>query len=396
MAERIDIVAPEDGQEGTMAVLKSWLKQVGDTVAEHEPVAELETDKVAVEVPSPAAGVIAELIGQLDQEVEPGTVLARLDPLGAGAPKAAPKTAKSASKKDEPKLTTAAGETREKRLSPAVRRLIEDHSLDPAVIPGTGRDGRLTRADVDSFLIARSGGESTAEAGVDSRLIPLDSMRRRIAAHMTESVATAPHVTALFEADMSAIIADRASKKSKFAKRNVNLTFTAYFLRASAEAMRSVPQVNSRLRDDAVEIFADVNIGVGTALEDKGLIAPVIRKVQDLDLFGVAEQLQDVTARAKAGKLSQDDVRGGTFSISNHGVSGSLLAAPIIINQPQSAILGVGKLEKRVVVADLDGEDRMVIRPMAYVTLTIDHRVLDGFQTNAWLTRFVDVIENWE
>jgi 2-oxoglutarate dehydrogenase E2 component (dihydrolipoamide succinyltransferase) len=159
--------------------------------------------------------------------------------------------------------------------------------------------------------------------------------------------------------------------------------------------MRAVPAVNSRWHADALELFDDINIGIGTALGDKGLVVPVVHRAQALSLHGIAARLQEATAAARAGKLSPADVQGGTFTISNHGVSGSLLAAPIIINQPQTAILGVGRVEKRVVVREVGGSDAMLIRPMAYVSLTIDHRALDGHQTNAWLTRFVEILESW-
>ena len=164
---------------------------------------------------------------------------------------------------------------------------------------------------------------------------------------------------------------------------------------ACVQAMKAVPQVNSRWHDDATEVFSNINIGIGTALGDKGLIVPVLSDAQDLSLYGVAKELQSMTGKARDNKLKPSDTRGGTFTISNHGVSGSLLATPIIINQPQSAILGVGKLEKRVVVRSIDGQDSMVIKPMAYVSLTIDHRVIDGYQTNAWLSEFVSTLENW-
>ena len=173
------------------------------------------------------------------------------------------------------------------------------------------------------------------------------------------------------------------------------LTYTAYIAAAAAEAMKAAPAINSRWHDDRLEIFDDVNIGVGTALGDKGLIVPVLRKVQTLSLKGIAAGLDELIEKARREQLTAKDVSGGTFTISNHGVSGSLFAAPIIINQPQSAILGVGKLQKRVVVREVDGADAIQIRPMAYVSLTIDHRVVDGHQTNAWLSRFVEVLEGW-
>jgi 2-oxoglutarate dehydrogenase E2 component (dihydrolipoamide succinyltransferase) len=216
-------------------------------------------------------------------------------------------------------------------------------------------------------------------------------MRKRIAEHLTRSVQTAPHVTAVFEADFTTIAAHREANKAEFARQTANLTFTAYFVAASVAAMKAAPAVNGRWFEDRIEIYDDINIGIGTALGEKGLIVPVIHRAQTLSLLDIATQLTDLTERARAGKLAQADVQGGTFSISNHGVSGSLIAAPIIINQPQSAILGVGKLEKRAVVRG----DTIQIRPMAYVTLTIDHRVIDAFQTNAWLTRFVEALETW-
>ncbi len=225
--------------------------------------------------------------------------------------------------------------------------------------------------------------------------IPHDTMRRRIAEHMAESVRTAPHVTAVFEADFTAITAHREAHKAAFAAEGANLTYTAYFIAAAAQAMTVAPAVNGRRCDDFVEISEDVNIGVGTALGEKGLIVPVIHRAQALSLFAIAKRLTELTEKARSGKLAPADVRDGTFSISNHGVSGSLLASPIIINQPQSAILGIGKLEKRAVVRETDGAEAIVARPMAYVTLTIDHRVIDAFQTNAWLSRFVEILQGW-
>jgi 2-oxoglutarate dehydrogenase E2 component (dihydrolipoamide succinyltransferase) len=220
-------------------------------------------------------------------------------------------------------------------------------------------------------------------------------MRRRIAEHMARSLATAPHVTAVFEADFSAVAAHRKAQRDAFERQGVKLTYTAYFVAACVAAMKAVPQINSRWHDDALELHDDVNIGIGTALGEAGLIVPVIHQAQTLSLLGLAQRLQDLTDRARAGALAPADLRGGTFTISNHGVSGSLVAAPIIINQPQAAILGIGRLEKRVVVREVEGHDTIQIRPMAYVSLTIDHRVLDGSTANAWLGRFVEVLERW-
>jgi 2-oxoglutarate dehydrogenase E2 component (dihydrolipoamide succinyltransferase) len=199
----------------------------------------------------------------------------------------------------------------------------------------------------------------------------------------------------VFEADLTAVIRHRAAHKAEFEKRGTPLTLTAYFVAASVAAIRKVPQANSRWHDDHLEIFGDINIGIGTALGDQGLIVPVLHQAEQKNLKGIAAGLADLTGRARASKLSPADVRGGTFTISNHGVSGSLIATPIIINQPQSAILGVGKIEKRVKVKEVDGADVLAIRPTCYVSLTIDHRVLDGYQTNAFLSELVKTLENW-
>jgi 2-oxoglutarate dehydrogenase E2 component (dihydrolipoamide succinyltransferase) len=283
-----------------------------------------------------------------------------------------------------------------------VKRAVLQHDLNPDQIAGTGRNGRITRDDVDRAVeeatkVSKSvEGIIPAAAGdIRSHFVPHDRMRLAIAENMHASVTQAPHVTAVFEADFSAIMAHREAHKAAFAKKGVKLTYTAYLVAAAAEAMKVAPAINSRWHADRLELYDDINIGVGTALGTKGLIVPVVRKVQQLSLKGIAAQLDELIEKARGEKLTGADIRGGTFTISNHGVSGSLFAAPIIINQPQSAILGVGKLEKRVVVREVGGVDTIQIRPMAYVSLTIDHRVTDGHQTNAWLTRFVELLEAW-
>jgi 2-oxoglutarate dehydrogenase E2 component (dihydrolipoamide succinyltransferase) len=374
----MDIVAPTE-QEGTKSVLKTWLKNIGDAVRADEPIVELETDKVAVEIASPGDGVLAEILVAPEAEVEPGAILGRL---AQGAATSVDRAmAQSAALPVVLRAKAASGES---PLPPGIRKMLAANGLSESDVPVSG--GRLTREDIQAEIARRSSAPAEGVARV-----PHDSMRRRIAEHMTHSVRTAPHVTAVFEADFSAIAAHRQAHKAEFESRGVNLTYSAYFIAASAAAMEAAPAVNGRWFDDRVELYNDVNIGIGTALGDRGLVVPVIHRAQRLSLFEIAERLQMLTANARAGKLAPSDVRGGTFSISNHGTSGSLVAAPIIINQPQSAILGVGKLEKRAVVRG----DKVEIRPMAYVTLTIDHRILDGHQTNAWLTRFVSLIEGW-
>ena len=379
-----DIIVPAE-QEGTKAIVKTWLKRVGEPVRRNDPVVELETDKVAVEIAADADGVLSDVLVPEGTEVEPGTVLGRI----AEGAEGKVETPARADATPMPATASSRGKAAEaSQLPPGIRRVLEEHGLTAAEVPMRGT--RLSREDILAEVERRT---KAPAAGV--RNIPHDSMRRRIAEHMQRSVQIAPHVTAVFEADFGAIIAHRNAHRMESEREGANLTLTAYFVAASVLAMKASPAVNGRWFEDRVEIYDDINIGIGTALGEKGLIVPVIRRAQTLSLLKIAKQLTDLTDRARTGKLTQTDVQGGTFSISNHGVSGSLVAAPIIINQPQSAILGIGKLEKRAVVRERDGADAIEIRPMAYVSLTIDHRVIDAFQTNAWLSRFVEALENW-
>ena len=393
----IDVRVPDE-QEGTKAVVRAWLKKVGDTVSVNDPLVELETDKVTQEVPAPAAGVLSEIVLDTDAEAVPGAVLGRISANGATTKKpfvSSDVEARPVSR-ERPSTSLGSNGELETRLSPSVRRACQQHGIDPSRIAGTGRDGRITREDVDRAVAAATvthvGEAATAQprhfSGGD---IAHDRMRLKIAENMVRAVSEAPHVTALFEADFSAVAAHKAEQ----AARGVKLSYTAYIVKAAAEAMADAPAINGRWEEDRIAVSPTIDIGVGTALGDKGLVVPVVRDAGSLSLEQIGTSLDDLTRRAREGRLTGGDVSGGSFTISNHGVSGSLLAAPIILHQGQAAILGVGKLEKRVIVRQVNGQDAMLIRPMAYVTLTIDHRVIDGHQTNAWLTRFVDILETW-
>jgi 2-oxoglutarate dehydrogenase E2 component (dihydrolipoamide succinyltransferase) len=397
----IEVRVPDE-QEGTKAVVRAWLKQIGDAVAENDPLVELETDKVTQEVPAPAAGVLAEIVLDTDAEAVPGALLARIEIAGEQSKtvRAEPVEAlpSSPALKEERQSLDKLGANGfvETRLSPSVRRACVQHGIDPARIAGTGRNGRVTREDVDravaSATVVSVGEPATAQPRkFAAQDIPHDRMRLTIAENMVRAVSEAPHVTALFEADFSAV----AAHKAALAARGQKLSYTAYIVKAAADAMAVVPAINGRWEKDRIAIAPTIDIGVGTALGEKGLVVPVVKDAGSLSLEQIGGRLDDLTSRAREGKLDRSDVSGGSFTISNHGVSGSLLAAPIILHQGQAAILGVGKLQKRVVVREADGEDAIVILPMAYVTLTIDHRVVDGHQTNAWLTRFVEILENW-
>ena len=476
MTLALEIRAPAEQTEGTRSQVLRWLKQIGDTVAENEPLIEIETDKVTVEVASPGAGILREIVKGEQEEIAPGDVLGRIEVAGAagatvdagagaasavgatdavgvdaggvpgsltgnggpGAPsggdhaghahdagQSSPEFGRvggSAVRAGSGANGNGAANFAANRFSPAVRRLLTENALDPASLRGSGLGGRITVEDVLAAIAAGAGGTTSSalragstgaavaatlagSGGVapafpdvagPSRRVPHTAVRKRVAEHMVQSLLhTAPHVTTVFEADMTAVLAHRSQHREEFAKRGVPLTLTAYFLQATVDAIRAVPEANSRWTDSALEIFESMHIGVGTALEEGGLVVPVLRDVQSRDLFATAEGLNDLVTRAREGRLVPTDVRGGTFTISNHGVSGSLVATPIIINQPQAAILGIGKLEKRPVVIEEGGVDRVVIRSRCYVTLTIDHRVMDGHQANRFLETFVNRIAGW-
>ena len=395
----IEVRVPDE-KEGTRAVVRAWLRQIGDAVEENEPLVELETDKVTQEVSSPATGILAEIVLDTDAEAIPGALLARIDTEGslpkAGAKAAALTAPPFAARVEVPSEARHAFSNGESRLSPSVRRACVQNGIDPSRLQGTGRNGRVTREDVDRAIA------SATVSGLGSPLddqptqfsprdVPHDRMRLSIAENMARAVSQQPHVTAVFEADFTAVAANKAA----MAARGIKLSYTAYIVKAAAEAMAVAPAINGRWQTDCIAISPTIDIGVGTALGDKGLVVPVVKNAGSLGIEQIAAKLDDLTRRARDGKLERSDVSGGSFTISNHGVSGSLLAAPIILHQGQAAILGVGKLQKRVVVREFSGQDAILVRPMAYVTLTIDHRVVDGHQTNAWLSRFVDLIENW-
>ena len=435
MSAAIEIRAPAEQTEGTRSQILRWLKQVGESVAENEPLIEIETDKVTVEVASPGSGVLREILRHEQDEIAPGELLGVLDPMSRATTDAArsPRDSRTAGEApiggDAAARSAAAGAGAGARagegvpggtsagaaaaspgqLSPAVRRLLAEHGLSAAAIPGTGERGRLTVEDVLRAAASGAGGtaarapteatappqSATPAEGV--RRVPHSVVRRRIAEHMVQSLLhTAPHVTTVFEADLGAVLEDRARRRDEFAGRGAPLTLTAYFVQAAVAAIRAVPEANSRWTDTALEIYEPIHIGIGTAVEGSGLLVPVLRDAHARDLLETARGLEDLVSRARAGKLTPADVRGGTFTISNHGVSGSLLATPIIINQPQSGILGVGKLERRPVAIGEGEAERIVVRPRCYVTLTLDHRVMDGQQANRFMQTFVDTLSAWK
>ncbi len=329
-------------------------------------------------------------------------------------------------------------------VTPVVARIAAEHNIDVSQVAGTGRNGRVTKKDIMAYI--ESGAAERAKSapaaaddlppwerpgtgdlfkptddlyrqaapepvtptarvapqdhahkappapGKPGDIVPHSTMRKRIAEHMVQSkLKTAPHVTTVFEADMRAVVAHREANKADYAARGINLTFTAYFMAATAAALRRHPQVNSQWREDGLLLLPDVNIGMAVAL-DEGLIVPVIKRVDELSLAGVARQVNDLAQRARANQLTPDEVQDGTFTITNHGVAGSLFATPII-NQPQTGILGVGAIKKRAVVT---ADDAIAVRPMVYLSFTFDHRVLDGASADWFVAEIVALLEGWQ
>jgi 2-oxoglutarate dehydrogenase E2 component (dihydrolipoamide succinyltransferase) len=418
MTRLIDVVAPMN-EEGTKATVLKWGKAIGDRVSKDEPLLELETDKVTVEISAPASGELAEILKGPDEEVSPGQLLARVR-LALDDPESRTETGTLAETGavTEGRVPAEAGVLAHGRveiakaaasesaadaradarplLSPSVRRLLAQHEISAVNVAGSGRNGRITAQDILRHVDAGAApAVAAAERGGGGSAIRHTPIRRRIAEHMVRSLTQAPHVTTLFETDLTRVLAHRARHSGDFERQGARLTLTAYFIAACARALRAHPRLNATFQEDSLALHADANIGIGTALGDDGLIVPVLQRAQDLNLYGIALRLGQLVDAARAGKLSPSDVRGGTFTISNHGVGGSLLAAPIVINQPQVAILGVGKVERRVCALQVDSGEVIAVRSKCYLTLTIDHRAIDAFQANAFLSSVVTTLEQW-
>jgi 2-oxoglutarate dehydrogenase E2 component (dihydrolipoamide succinyltransferase) len=397
----------------------TWLKKEGDTVKEFEVVVELETDKVSTEIPSPEAGTILKILAQKDEVVKVGSTLAWIGKPGEKVEDSAP-AAKAVAPVEKPQPVvvvpavviqpTPALNEYSGQLSPLVKKLAEANNVDLNQVLGTGKDGRITKEDVINYLESGKAApvvkaapavdapQTTADKPVGmltGTLVPHSSLRKQIAERMVNSQHTSPHVLTVMEADLSKVVAHRAANKNSFEEKNVNLTLTAYFCAAIVSALKAFPGVNSSWTDEGIQRYNAINLGMATSLGEAGLIVPVIRDAGSLSLEGLARQINDLAERARAKKLLPEEVKGGTFTLTNHGSGGSLFASPIIY-QPQAAILGTGMMQKRaVVVKDLDGNDAIAIRPMIYLSLVFDHRILDGEGADNFLKKVKEVLENW-
>jgi 2-oxoglutarate dehydrogenase E2 component (dihydrolipoamide succinyltransferase) len=430
----IDILVPTLGESVTEATVARWLKQPGEAVAQDEPLVELETDKVAVEIPAPAAGVLAEIAAPEETVVAVGGLLCRLDETQTAAaptptaPAAAPARAPAA-----PAPTPAPTPAPAMPLSPAVRRLVQEHSLDANAIPGTGKDGRLLKEDVLNQV--KAGGApaappvptapvpavpvtSAAPAAPLQQVIPaanvapapagnlevgaransgleeivrMTRLRKTIARRLKEAQNTAAMLTTFNEVDMSAVVAARKKYRDLFEKRHGSrLGFMSFFVRACTQALAEVPAVNAEVDGDNLIYKNYYNIGVAVGTP-QGLVVPVLRDANKMSFADIEGGIVDFGRRARDGKLSIDEMQGGTFTISNGGVYGSLLSMPIL-NPPQSAILGMHKIQDRAMV--INGE--VVARPMMYLALSYDHRIIDGREAVTFLVRVKECIEEPE
>lgn len=420
------VIMPQLGESVVEGTISKWLVAEGTPVNEYDPLVEVNTDKVDTEIPSPTNGVLLKILVDEGAIVEVGTNLAWIGDPGESIPDEALVTdIKSATKDElngveiatEPKMRekaafpSASTPGRDQKLgfiSPIVAKIANEQDVDLTKVEGTGQNGRITKKDVLAYINSRkklppleatpileeiTDHPATGPAEVTLRpgvVVSLTPVRRAIAEHMVHSKHTSPHVTTVMEADLSRVVAHRESNKAGFATDGIKLTFTAYFIAASVAALKAFPIVNSSWSDDGIIIHREINIGMATSLGEAGLIVPVIKNADTLSLLGIARSVNDLADRARAKQLKPDEVQGGTFTITNHGISGSLFATPII-NQPQCGILGVGVIQKRVVVID----DAIAIRPMVYLSLTFDHRILDGATADYYLVKVVESLENW-
>lgn len=454
-----NVIMPQLGESVVEGTVSRWLKQEGESINEFEPICEVTTDKVDTEIPAPASGVVIQILVPEGETVSKGTLLAVIGQPGEHPNGGVPEKNKWSEHEPSPVLAPSEDEgATARRYSPVVVNMAAEHQIDLSLIKGTGLNGRVTKKDVELYLNQRKLGVGTSPAApttlppwempgggdlfkptdeifkaasaaaapasqpsktqpqsmapsvpssapktttstpipsdMPGELIPHSAMRRSIAAHMvTSKLHTAPHVTTVFEIDMARVMSHWKANEGPYKAQGIRLTLTAYFVLAMVKAAQAQPILNSQWTEEGLFMPKVIHVGMAVALQE-GLIVPVIKNAQDLNLSGLARQVTDLAVRARAKQLKADETRGGTITLTNHGVSGSLFATPII-NQPQSAILGVGAVQKRAVVIESEAGDSIAIRPMMYATLTFDHRVADGALGDAFMVVFKKSLEQF-
>lgn len=442
-----NVIMPQLGESVVEGTIGRWLVQPGESVAQYAPILEVSTDKVDTEVPAPVAGVVLKVYHQAGATLRAGTVLAVIGQAGEVAPEAPAAVDLHATHAvKEPAAAPAAEPTAAPRdlgrISPVVARMAREHNIDLHLVTGTGREGRITKQDVLAFVETQKSAPAVSDddlpawerpgtgdlfkptddlpvavapavqsaprvatpppaaTSAGDELVPHTRLRKLIAEHMLASRRTSPHVTTVFETDMSAVVAHRTANKAGFAAKGVALTFTPYFVQAVLAGLKAVPPANAVYREDGLLLKRQYHIGMATAISD-GLVVPVIHNADEYSLQGLARQVNDLAQRARSGQLKPDEIQGSTFTLTNHGVGGSLFAMPII-NQPNVGILGVGTIQKRAVVisrghaVEPSAEDYLAIRPMVYLSFTFDHRVLDGASADAFVAAVKRALEGWK
>jgi 2-oxoglutarate dehydrogenase E2 component (dihydrolipoamide succinyltransferase) len=401
----MDVIMPQLGETVTEGVVTKWHKKVGDAVKADEMLFDVETDKVSTEIPAPVAGVIAEILVQEGVTAKVGAPLAVIRESGAAA--SAPADAKAAPAATQAPVAAAAAAPRfapagaGERLSPVVRRLVAEHQLNPAEIKGTGRDGRITREDVENFL-SRSGARAPGAVrteppapymiGGQTRK-PLNNIRKRTAEHLARSWQTVPHVLQAIEVDFLRVDQARAAAGSAWkAREGFTLTYLPFIARAVSVALAKFPLLNASLDGDDLVVHNHINIGIAVDLNFEGLIVPVVKDVPNKSLPQIAREINDLALRARVNRLKPDELSGGTYTLSNSGVFGTLITAPII-NQPQVAILSTDGVKKKPVVIESDAGDSIAIRPVGVLAQTFDHRAVDGAYSAAFLREVQTVLE---
>lgn len=376
-----DVIMPQMGESVAEGTILNWLIKEGDIVLRDQPIVEISTDKVDTEIPSPASGRIKKILHAKGETVKVGTQIAVIEEEAGAAIAPGPTPTPTVEKKVEEKKA----EERKEGYSPLVRRLAEEHGINLEEVVGTGEGGRVTKKDVMDFIEKR---KVKAPPATLTETIPLSIMRRTIAERMVTSKRTSPHVTTVFEVDMSNAVSFRERMKDLFLKQEgVALTYLPIIIKATAQAIMDFSLLNSSLVGNNIVIKKEINIGIAVAIED-GLIVPVIKEADKKDLAVLAKETYDLAERARGKRLVPEDVQGGTFTITNHGVFGSLFSTPII-SQPQIAILGVGAIEKRPVVI----KDAITIRSMVYFSLSFDHRVIDGAIADQFMKKIKTYLE---
>jgi pyruvate dehydrogenase E2 component (dihydrolipoamide acetyltransferase) len=424
----INVVMPQMGESVAEGTVVRWIKKVGDHVERDEPLFEISTDKVDAEIPSPAAGTLAAVkvkegetvpvdsvvavIAQAGEDAAlPGATAAAVATPSNAAPAREPESAEPESDEavEAPRAELSREELRRQRSSPLVRRIASEHNVDISAVPGSGVSGRVTKQDILKYLETRAeqpsapgAGQPPAAAkaaaphipayapGEKVEIVPLSVMRKKIAEHMVLSRRTSAHVHSVFEVDFARVAKIRDVKKADYERAGTKLTFLSFISKATIDALRESPVLNSSLDGDNIVYKKDINLGIAVALE-WGLIVPVIRNADERNLLGLSRAIADLATRARAKQLKPEEVQGGTFTITNPGIFGAQFGMPII-NQPQVAILGVGAVEKRAVVVD----DAIAIRPRAYLTLGYDHRLVDGAVADQFMSLVKQKIETFD